>query len=697
MKSIPTAALAAASAIAFAQPAQAEEIPTYLGDPVVVTATRFSQPLRDTAVNMAVITRTDIDNSAAKTLPELLLREAGVASRDLYGNNAASATVDMRGFGASAGQNTLILLDGRRIADIDLSGVQWSAIPLAAIERIEILRSSGAVLYGDGATGGVINIVTRAPVSLGKVAEVSARAGSYRAREAQAFVNLAGEQLALSLVANTHDSDGYRRNNENRQDNLLADLRWKLGGGELGIKMAADRQDIRLPAGRRVQPSAGVNQLEEDRRGARTPLDYASRDGNQVSGEYVRRTGLGEMNIGLAYRDKNQKSYFDQGGFPVYNDADLSVWAFTPRLKSELKDFVIPGSLVLGLDWQRWNYGRDISDRPENIGRPYHRVHVDQEQRALYGRFTGQATRDTTLIAGYRLERVTTAARDTLDAGAPGALFETEAAPVNGAETQHAAELALRHALSPGLAASLRYQRSYRFGTVDEIFETDAAFNRAFQLLRPQTAKGWEAGLEGGGTRSAWRATLFRLDVRDEIHLDPFTAGVGNTNLPPLRREGLELEGRMKLEGGWSLNGSYTHTRARFTGGSLPDAAVWIGANPDLAGNEVPLVPRHQVNVSAAWDITGRDRLSLSANYVSERHMDNDETNNLGVKIPARTVADLKYTRRQGNLTASLAINNLFDRQYFDYAVRSQFIADRYEAYPLPERNAWIAVEYRFK
>ena len=77
--------------------------------------------------------------------------------------------------------------------------------------------------------------------------------------------------------------------------------------------------------------------------------------------------------------------------------------------------------------------------------------------------------------------------------------------------------------------------------------------------------------------------------------------------------------------------------------------------------------------------------------------MDNDEGNTLGVKIPAYTVTDLKLSHRQGDWTLSAAINNLFDRQYYNYAVRSQFVLDRYNAYPLPERNASVTVEYVFR
>ena len=62
-----------------------------------------------------------------------------------------SASVDIRGFGETAPLNTLVLVDGRRVNEIDLSGVDWTQIPLDQIERIEIVRGAGSVLYGDNA------------------------------------------------------------------------------------------------------------------------------------------------------------------------------------------------------------------------------------------------------------------------------------------------------------------------------------------------------------------------------------------------------------------------------------------------------------------------------------------------------------------------------------------------------------------
>ncbi|HEU4645112.1 MAG TPA: TonB-dependent receptor plug domain-containing protein, partial [Burkholderiales bacterium] len=134
------------------------------GNAVIIEAPRFPEDVRRLPASVTVLEAADIERSAARTLPELLSEQAGLTMKDLYGNNAAAASVDLRGFGATGTQNTLILVDGRRVADIDLSGVQWAAIPLAAVERIEILRGSGSVLYGDGASAGVVNIITRSPL-----------------------------------------------------------------------------------------------------------------------------------------------------------------------------------------------------------------------------------------------------------------------------------------------------------------------------------------------------------------------------------------------------------------------------------------------------------------------------------------------------------------------------------------------------
>jgi hypothetical protein len=109
-----------------------------------------------------VITEAEIKKSNAKSIPDLLRTEEGILVRNLLGNGK-NAQVDLRGYGESAPYNTLVLIDGRRVNSIDLSGVDWTQIPIDSIARIEIVRGTGSVMYGDNAVGGVINIITRLP------------------------------------------------------------------------------------------------------------------------------------------------------------------------------------------------------------------------------------------------------------------------------------------------------------------------------------------------------------------------------------------------------------------------------------------------------------------------------------------------------------------------------------------------------
>ena len=110
-------------------------------DPVVVTASRFPERALGTAVGTRVITAEDIARSAARTLPEIIGQLGGVHIRDASGS--PNQQLDLRGFGITGDQNTLVLLDGVRVSAIDLSSPHLMSIPLESIERIEILAGGG--------------------------------------------------------------------------------------------------------------------------------------------------------------------------------------------------------------------------------------------------------------------------------------------------------------------------------------------------------------------------------------------------------------------------------------------------------------------------------------------------------------------------------------------------------------------------
>jgi iron complex outermembrane receptor protein len=447
-----------------------------------------------------------------------------------------------------------------------------------------------------------------------------------------------------------------------------------------------------------VQPSAGINQLETDRRGTSTPLDYAQRVGNRVTLDWRQETGIGEFNLSLGYRDKEQTSYFDQGGFSDYRVADLDVWSISPRVRFPQPLAGLPNTLVAGLDWYRWNYRLRVSNSQANIPQPFNTVDAMQENSAIYFYNTTQLTPRLTLVAGARGERYQISASDSFDPTAPGGAFGSGAPAGDQEEAEYAYELALRYQFAAEWAAVGRIGRSYRFANVDEIYEFSGPplFSREFQFLQPQTAESYEVSLERRRASGALRATFFNIDVTDEIHLDAFSTGIGNTNLPPSRRRGFELEAQQAFGKALRLTGSYAYTQAKFLEGVLPGSS-FTAQNVVIAGKTVPLVPRDKLNAGASWAVAPKTRLNALVTYVSSQFMDNDEGNTFGVKIPAYTVADLKLGWQEGGWRVSAAINNLFNEKYYNYAVRSQFVADRYNAYPLPERNFTMTAEYTFR
>jgi len=680
--------LALVLAAGFAAPAHAETLPEFVGETIVVTPSRFPQALSDQTANTTVITRQQIENSPQATLPEILAQQAGIGMRDLFGNNASASTVDMRGFGAAAGQNTLILLDGRRLNDIDLSAIDWSALPLSAIERIEIVRGGSSVLHGSGAVAGVINIITRSPLGLPNQVSGKVQAGSFDTQDYQLAGNYSGESGGIRLTADHYRSDGWRDNNDSTQSSLNGDARFQHDLGELVFKFGGSDQDLRLPGPRTVDASLGVNQLETDPQGTNTPLDWAKRRGYQAGLSNRLEFGRNAVMLDLDYRNKQQQSYFDFGGYPDYRDTDLDMWSFSPRVQLPFEAGSVAHTFTLGADFQWWDYALRTSNAEASVGTPINDVTADQNTIGLYLRDEVQLSPTTRLTVGGRYEWFDLRADDQFDPAAPGAFYGSGALPGSQDETQYALELGVNHRLNPQHALFARLARSFRFATVDEIYEYSPSFSREFQFLKPQTSQDAQAGWEWGAGSERLRAAAYYIEVEDEIHLDVYSSGIGNTNLPPLQRYGLELEAHGRVRS-VDLSAAYTLAYAEFTDGTLNGVA--------LDGKEVPLVPQNKLSLGALWHISEQTRLSADASYVGSQRMDNDETNNFAQQIPAYTLVDLKLMHQIGNWQLVVALNNLFDEDYYTYAVHSSFSPDRFNAYPLPGRNGWVSVEYTFK
>ncbi len=171
---LPTAL--AATFPAFSQTAAAPQLKE-----TVVTASRVATPITDVIADVSIIDRAAIERAGQSSLRDLLAQQPGVQMVS-SGSYRSSTGIFLRG--ASSAQ-TIVLIDGIRVGSATLGTATFENIPLARIERIEILRGASSALYGPDAVGGVIQIFTRAPTE-GLAADASIGFGSNGLRQSAA-------------------------------------------------------------------------------------------------------------------------------------------------------------------------------------------------------------------------------------------------------------------------------------------------------------------------------------------------------------------------------------------------------------------------------------------------------------------------------------------------------------------------------
>jgi len=625
--------------------------PVTMANEIVVTATRFREPQQEFPIGVTVINEERIRASTAATVPELLKQFPGIQVRDNSGS--PNQQVDLRGFGITGDQNTLVLLDGQRISENEQTTVNWAAIPLSAIERIEIMRGSGAVLYGGGATGGAINIITKAPQKNSRSGFLGAGGGSYKTGDYRAGLNLAGDSLGVAVNASHLETGNYRDANRLRQQNAQADLRLTGERGTLYAKFGGDDQQLLLPN------ALTEAQIAANRRQAAAPFgSYTNMSGGYVNlgGEFKLGDAEFALNGGYRGRQTNAALFLTVA-------THVTVRSLTPRVKLP---FVLAGTnhtLVAGVDWEDWDFdGTAAPTLFSALKRPL----STQRNRAVYVQDSIALSAATVLSAGARLHRTTFGTND--------------AASGTGASSAHdlrAFEISARHRFGERVAVYGKFGNSFRMPNVNDNY---SLFTGAVAQLEPQTSHDREIGTDLTLGGASYRLAVYETDVNNEIHFNPVT--FSNVNLAPTQRYGFEGEGKWQLTAGLNAFANYTYAVSRFREGVF-------------SGNAVPLVPRHTANLGVTWQFMPRTRLNAMVNYIGEQGFDGDETNTFGRRIPHYTLVDLKLNHETGGWLLSAGVKNLLNQQYFSYGLFTGF--PTYIAYPAAERSWFVSALYTFR
>jgi iron complex outermembrane recepter protein len=633
-----------------------------------------------------VITAEEIARSPAYTVQEIIAQVPGIQLTSLFGGvNGAQTNVDLRGFGATFVSNTLILINGRRVNDFDMQGIDLSTIPRDSIQRIEITKgNSGAVLYGDNVMGGVINIVTKTGVTGPPLAaRMEVGAGSFNQRQVAASASSNAGPWSTSFYGNQINSDGYRVNNKLSQRDAIGDIRYTTPDLTAYLTLSGDDQGLGFPGGRLVDPSTGVNQLVTDRKGAATPFDHAEKQGANATTGFIKSLGYGvDLIVDGGVRDKKQQGTF-LGQVPLsefnfsYVDAKVQTWSLTPRFSIKNIVFGMPSNILTGIDFYDATLHQNRS--AFNGAPPIHMYDLSQQTVAAYWQQSIGILPTTDFSYGGRIQHFGLSARDVLNPAAPNYFGDAQAMPLDNGETQHALHIGIEHRFNDVFAVFGRAAHAFRTPNVDERVSSGPAFDPVSFApiagnfaLKTQTSDDVEAGFRIKAGAFSMQSSIYDMELTNEILFNP--VGFFNYNLDPTRRYGSETSATYRANDTLLFRGGFAYTRAVFREGPF-------------TGNDVPLVSPYTASGGVTWNAWQKYLVvDATVRYWSSRRMDNDQPNTQPL-IPAAATVDFKLSGEYDRYFWSFSVNNVFNALYYDYAIASAFTPDKFNAYPLPGRT----------
>ena len=605
--------------------------------------TTASTPI-PTNAHSIIITANQIKASGASNLQQVLNGLVGLQVNDLTGDGS-QMSVSMRGFGANATQNSLILLNGMPLINPDLGSPDLSQIPVSDIKEIQVFNGSEGVLFGDQAVGGVINIITQAPINNSTYGNLSL--GSYNAEIFQAGFNLIGaNQLYANMNVRQENTDNYRAHNQTDSEQAY---------GNIGQQNTNAGWNFYYNLENQLQQLAGAltaAQVAQNRQQAQNNINYSNnRNGIFQFQQYDWFNPNWQERLQLMHNQFNSDGVL----FDPYSELEETNWG-----QISLIGLIHSVMLTNGINIQNQNYHLNATDDL---------LDDNTTEVSLFSQANLPLTKKLNFIVGAR-----------------GAEQEGELnndAILNTDYSAFASTLGLTYQQNANIQLFLRRATSFRFPKADE-----NALTATDDGLKPQTGVSYETGMnmkEGPlyGTLSG-----FILDLKNELAfnstptpLNPF--GV-NTNLDPTQRIGALFNLNDNLKSTWTIGGQYTHVNATYSSGMFQ-------------GNAIPFVASNLGSLYSNYQFWTYWNAFVKVIYVGSQYADGDNAN-VYPKMPATTVVNFTLRYQQHNVFATFAVNNIFNRLYNAYETINTVSTSPFEQqayfYPAPGRNFLMTIGF---
>lgn len=553
---------------------------------LVVTATQTKHTELSAPASVSVVTRADLDKMNANNIGEALKHVPGV---NVIGTNPTGRSeIKIRGMG---GDYTLLLINGKRVNARETLGSDFgndfdlSSIPMAAIERIEVIRGPVSSLYGADALGGVVNVILRqakeqTEAAFGYTHTMPTKGDGGDANRGNAFVSgaLIDNKLLGSLVVEGYQRDRWHSDQSNNRDadalekrevvNMLSSLKW----------LVSDNQDVEF--------DLGYNQNDMDSYFNNTPPSLNSPT-TPHNVQKLDRLSLGVTHNGRwEHFDSRARYYFEQTD--LMNDSQLNggvidVTQTNHTVDGQLSGYLGDHLLTSGAEFRKTELEHSSLSSD-----------VDASQSALYLQ-DEFGFGDLALTLSGRLDHHET--------------YGNEFSPRAYALYKLSDEWVIKGGAGKAFKAPTLAQYNKDF------FITSCR-GRCKQVgnpnLKPETAVSYELGTAYESSHFGAGLTGFHNDIEDLIQSQrasqssgPGLPVISYYNVKKARVKGLELTGWVDVMDDIKLTGNWT----------------MLDSEDKSTGEDLLKTPSHTGNLSLDWQATEIVSTNLAWQYVGSQFM----------------------------------------------------------------------------